>query len=215
MKMPIYTLDGKTAGETDLPEDIFGIQEINVGLMHQAYVRQMANARQANAHVRTRGEVSRTTAKWYRQKGTGRARHGSRSASQFVGGGKAHGPRNTKNPSLDMPRKMRQAALRHALSALVRDAQLVVVKDLTLSEQKTKVMAQALHTVTGTHKVLVLLLPEQEAEKRAIRNIDGATALNVNYLNIRDLFSHEKVVMSLAALESIRAHLSLSAKKEG
>jgi large subunit ribosomal protein L4 len=206
MQVPVLDFQGKKVGDADLPDSIFGV-EVNVGLMHQAYVRQMANARQANAHTKTRGEVSITKAKWYRQKGTGRARHGSRNAPIFVGGGRAHGPRNERNYTLDMPKKMRRAALRSALSALVRDSQIVVVNELTLSEAKTRLMQEYLDTVAGTQKALVLVTPEQQEAARAIRNLPRATALNVAYLNIRDLLSHEKVVISLAALDRIKAHL--------
>src|SRR3990172_10907754 len=91
MQVPVRNMAGDQVGTIELPADIFEV-EVNRGLVHQAYVRQMANARMGTAKTKTRGEVNRTTAKWYRQKGTGRARHGSRSAPIFVGGGVAHGP---------------------------------------------------------------------------------------------------------------------------
>jgi len=210
MQVPVLDKQGKKVGEADLPQDIFET-EVNVGLMHQAYVRQMANARQANAHTKTRGEVNLTTAKWYRQKGTGRARHGARSAPTFVGGGRAHGPRNERNYTKDMPKKMRRQALRAALSALARDAQIVVVDDITMPEPKTKVMQDTLTKVAGTENALVLFTAEQKETARSVYNLPKATALNVSYLNIRDLLRHEKVVISLAALDSIKAHLG----KEG
>jgi large subunit ribosomal protein L4 len=206
MQVPVLDRNGKQVSEVDLPDNIFGV-EVNVGLMHQAYVRQLANARQSNAHTQTRSEVDRTKAKWYRQKGTGRARHGSRSAPIFVGGGVAHGPRNNRNYKQDMPKKMRRQALRSALSALARDSQIVVVDDLNVSEPKTKLMAEIIYTVAGTKNALVLFTPEQAAAARATRNLARVTALHVGYLNIRDLLRHEKVVISLAALDSIKAHL--------
>lgn len=156
MQVPVLDHKGKKVEDIDLPEEIFGV-EVNVGLMHQAYVRQMANARQANAHTKTRSEVSLTKAKWYRQKGTGRARHGARSAPNFVGGGRSHGPRNDRNYKKDMPKKMRRKALCCALSALVRDEQLVIVKDIKLKEEKTRYMAEYVQAVAGTDKALVLL----------------------------------------------------------
>lgn len=206
MQIPVLDQRGQEVSQIDLPASIFEV-EVNVGLMHQAYVRQMANARQSNAHTKTRGEVSRTTAKWYRQKGTGRARHGARSAPIFVGGGKAHGPRNTRNYKLDMPKKMRRAALRSALSALLRDKQIVVINDIMPSELKTKSMKNILLNVAGTENALVLFTSEQKEASRAAHNLSQATALNVGYLNIRDLLRHDKVVISLAALEHIKAHL--------
>ncbi len=115
MKVPVRNMAGKEVDTIELPADIFEA-EINIDLMHQAYVRQMANARLGTHKTKTRGEVNRTKRKWYRQKGTGRARHGSRNAPIFVGGGVAHGPLPRKYRK-DMPKKMRRAALRSALSA--------------------------------------------------------------------------------------------------
>lgn len=206
MLVPVLDQNGQQTEEIELPESIFGAK-INVGLMHQAYVRQMANARQSNAHTKTRSEISRTKSKWYRQKGTGRARHGARNAPIFVGGGRAHGPRNTRNYKKDMPRKMRQAALRSALSALARDEQIVVVKSIEQELPKTKLMQAYLHRVAGTQNVLVLVTPEQKEAARSIYNLERTTALHVSYLNIRDLLRHEKVVISLDALEYIKLHL--------
>lgn len=206
MQVPVVNIQGKQVSTVDLPDTIFGI-EVNVGLMHQAYVRQMANARLSTAHTKTRGEVALTTAKWYRQKGTGRARHGARSAPTFVGGGRAHGPRNERNYKQDMPKKMRRKALRCALSALLRDNQIVVVDDLTLAENKTRVAEQTLRAVAGTANALVLYTPDQKELAASFRNLEKATPLHVGYLNIRDLLKHEKVVISLAALDSIKAHL--------
>ena len=117
MEVSVRNLAGDQVGTVDLPADIFEV-EVNVGLMHQAYVRQMANKRAGTHKTKSRSEINLTKAKWYRQKGTGRARHGARSAPIFVGGGVAHGPRPRKYTK-DMPRKMRRQALRCALSALV------------------------------------------------------------------------------------------------
>ena len=111
--------------------------------MHQAYVRQMANARLGTHKTKTRSEVKMTTAKMYRQKGTGRARHGAKNAPQFVGGGQAHGPVPHKYTK-DMPKKMARAALRNALSAAMLDDQLVIVDTLSVKVPKTKKMAKVL-----------------------------------------------------------------------
>lgn len=206
MEAPVFDKNGQEIRTIELPEDIFGI-EVNVGLMHQAYVRQMANARQSNAHTKTRGEVNLTKAKWYRQKGTGRARHGARSAPIFVGGGVAHGPRNNRNYKKQMPKKMRRKALRSAFSALMRDDQIVIVEDLDITEYKTKIMRDLLVTVAGTDNVLVFFTSEQKELARTVHNLAKATALNVGYLNIRDMLRHDKVVITLEALEHIQLHL--------
>src|SRR5512145_756774 len=142
MQFPVVNMSGQQVSTVDLPADIFEV-EVNVGLMHQAYVRQMANARLGTHSTQRRGEVSRTSAKWYRQKGTGRARHGSRDATQFVGGGRPKGPRPHKHIK-DMPKKMRRQAIRCALSALARDEQLIFVDGLSLEAPKTKEMRQIL-----------------------------------------------------------------------
>ncbi len=207
MKVPVRNMAGQEVDTIELPAEIFEAK-INVDLMHQAYVRQMANARLGTHKAKTRGEVNRTTAKWYRQKGTGRARHGSRRAPIFVGGGKAFGPR-PRSYNKDMPRKMRRAALRSALSALVRDDQLVVVDELAFSEAKTRAARDVLHNLTGDASTLVLLAGREEdvMVKRSVSNLAKARTLHARYLNIRDLFSHDKVIMPLASLEVIQSYL--------
>lgn len=204
MQVPVVNLSGQQVSTIDLPADIFEV-EINTGLMHQAYVRQMANARLGTASTQRRGEVNRTSAKWYRQKGTGRARHGSRDATQFVGGGRPKGPKPHKYTK-DMPRKMRQQAIRCALSALARDNQLVFVDRVALDAPKTKVMRQALNAVAGEDSsALVLLADRNENVERSIKNLDDARFLRVNYLNMRDLLRFDKVVIPLDALDVIKA----------
>lgn len=205
MKVPVRNMAGKEVSTVDLPAEIFEA-EVNVDLMHQAFVRQSANARLGTHKAKTRGEVNLTKAKWYRQKGTGRARHGARSAPIFVGGGKAFGPRPRKYTK-DMPKKMRRAALRCALSALVRDEQLVVIDEFTLAEAKTKAANQALQTLTEGASTLVLMSGNDVTVERSVRNLAYANTLDANYLNIRDLFTHDKVVMPLSALEIIGGFL--------
>lgn len=202
MEVPVRNMEGEQVKTVNLPEDIFGV-EINVGLMHQAYVRQMANARQGSHKAKTRGEVNRTTAKWYRQKGTGRARHGSRKAPIFVGGGVAHGPKTEKRYTKEMPRQMRRQALRCALSVLVRDDQLIVVEDINITEPKTKIMRDILNKLVGDASAIVLLGQRNENVERATYNLAKAMTLNAMYLNVRDLLSHDKVIMPLEALNVI------------
>lgn len=203
MQVPVIDHTGKQVSTIELPADIFEV-EVNTGLMHQAYVRQMANARLGTHKVQRRGEVSRTSAKWYRQKGTGRARHGSRDATQFVGGGRPKGPRPHKYTK-DMPKKMRRQAIRCALSALLRDNQIVVVRDLALDAPKTKAMRQLLDALVGADQsVLVLLGQRNENIERSVRNLDDAQTLRANYLNIRDLLQFDKVILPLDALDVIK-----------
>ena len=209
MEFTVKNLDGKDVTKTTLPDDIFGV-EVNVGLMHQAYVRQMANGRQGTAKAKTRSEIVRTKAKWYRQKGTGRARHGSRNAPIFVGGGVAHGPKLRKYTK-DMPKKMRRQALRCALSALVNDGQLVVVDKLELEDGKTKTMQGILNNLVGESSAVILLADSNPNVERGVRNMRNAMYLRASYLNIRDLLKHEKVIMPLDTLELINNWLGESA----
>ena len=204
MKVPVLNMSGKEINTIDLPADIFEV-EINMGLMHQAYVRQMANARLGTHKVKRRGEVNRTSAKWYRQKGTGRARHGSRDATQFVGGGRPKGPVPHKYTKA-MPRKMRQQAIRCALTVLLRDNQLVFVDGLKLDAPKTKDMRQILDAVAGKgNKTLVLVTHGQDNVVNSIHNLDRAHVIQVNYLNLRDLLQADRVVVPLDALEVIKS----------
>lgn len=203
MKFPVVDKTGSEVNQVDLPPEIFEA-EINVGLMHQAYVRQMANRRRGTHATKTRSKIRASKSKIYRQKGTGRARHGSRNAPIFVGGGIAHGPQPRKYTKA-MPKKMRRQAIRSTLSALVRDEQLVLVDDLTLDTPKTKEVARLLDAVAGTQNVLIVL-PRADRDGeiyRGARNLPNVTVLDAQYLNIRDLLKHNKVVMPLSALDVV------------
>ncbi len=206
MEVPVRNINGQQVGTTELAANIFEV-EVNVGLMHQAYVRQMANARLGTHKVKSRGEVNRTKAKWYRQKGTGRARHGSRNAPIFVGGGVAHGPKPRKYTK-NMPRKMRRKALRCALSVLAEEERLVIVDELTLDTPKTKAMGEIIRKLTGDgNSTLILLAEKDENVESSVRNLAEAQTLRASYLNIRDLLSFDKVIVPLSALEHIDAWL--------
>ena len=202
MQVPVLDINGKQIKTIDLPADIFEV-EINLGLMHQAYVRQMANRRLGTHKVQRRSEVSRTTAKMYKQKGTGRARHGSRSATQFVGGGRPMGPQ-PRDYTQDMPKKMRRGAIRSALSALARDNQLVFVDSMAIADSKTKEANRILKTLAGDQSKLVLVTGTEDDVKRSVNNLDDAKTLNVRYLNIRDLLQFDRVIVPLAALDVIK-----------
>ena len=202
MQVSVLNMDGKQVDTIELPSDIFEI-EINVGLMHQAFVRQLANARLGTHKTKSRGEIRASKAKIYRQKGTGRARHGAKSAPIFVGGGVAHGPRPRKYTQ-KMPKKMRRKAIRCALSALARDGQLVFVDKLEMDAPKTQTMRAILDTLTEGDSALVLLADANENVQRSVSNLDDAMYLRANYLNIRDLLKFDKVIIPLDALDVIR-----------
>jgi large subunit ribosomal protein L4 len=205
MLIPMYDMKGEKVEDVELRADIFEAP-INVPLMHQAFERQRANARVGTHKAKTRGEVRRTNRKWYRQKGTGRARHGDRGANLFVGGGVAHGPA-PRDYSKKMPRKMQRAALRSALSVKAQEDQIVVVETLDLEAPKTKLMASALETLGMEGSVLLLLPDQDELVERSARNLPQVKILNANYLNIRDLLSHDKILMSVGTLQVIEQNL--------
>ena len=203
MEFPVMNAAGAEVSKVDLPADIFEAK-INVGLMHQAYVRQMANARQGSHKTLSRGEVRMTGAKWYRQKGTGRARHGAQSAPIFVGGGLAHGPK-PRDYSKKMPKKMRRGAIRSTLSTLVRDDQLVRVDRLDMDAPKTKTMLGVIEALAGDKSALVVVTAEQKAVRKSVSNLARAHSILANYLNVRDLLKYDKVILSLDALEVIKS----------
>jgi large subunit ribosomal protein L4 len=208
MEVNVLNMQGKKVDTVELPAKIFEAS-INVDLMHQAYVRQMANARLGTHSTKTRGEVSGGGRKPWRQKGTGRARQGSTRAAQWVGGGKIHTPK-PRNYDKKMPHKMRLAALRSALSVKAAASEIVVLDELKLDEPKTRLMADALDKVVGESTALILV-PEKNADfdvvELSARNLPDAKTLLVSYLNIRDLLGYEKVVLPLQALNKITEHL--------
>ena len=208
MKVDVLDLEGKKLREVELPSAIFEAP-INVDLMHQAYVRQMANARLGTHETKVRSEVSGGGAKPWKQKGTGRARQGSRRAAQWVGGGRIHTP-HPRSYEQRMPKKMRQAALRSALSAKAADAGVVVIDEFSLSEAKTRVMAQTLKNLVGASTALVLLPEKGEAYDlvtKTTNNLGDTKVLLAGYLNIRDLFGYDKLILPVKALDALVANL--------
>jgi large subunit ribosomal protein L4 len=206
MKVSVLNVAGREVGTVELPPSIFEAK-INRDLMHQALVRQLANARRGTHKTQSRSEVSRTTAKWYRQKGTGRARHGSKRAPIFVGGGVAHGPR-PRAYTKDMPRKMRRAALRSALSVKAGSGDIVVVDKLEMAQPKTREMNQVLERLTGSASTLLLMADRDENVELSARNLREVKTLRANYVNVRDLLGHTKIVMPLSALDVLQGFLS-------
>lgn len=207
MVVDVFNMEGQKVNTIDLPSDIFEAP-VHVDLMHQAYVRQMANARLGTHDTKTRNEVSGGGRKPWRQKGTGRARQGSTRAAQWVGGGKIHTPHPHKYTQ-SMPQKMRRAALRSALSVKAAEAGIVMVDEMKLAEPKTRLMVKALSNLVGDASALILI-PEKELYDLVIRstnNIPDAKIMLANYLNIRDLLAFDKVVMPVATLDVIKATL--------
>jgi large subunit ribosomal protein L4 len=208
MKVDVLNMKGEKVKTVDLPAEIFEAP-VNVDLMHQAYIQQMANARLGTHKTKTRSEVSGGGKKPWKQKGTGRARQGSTRAPQWVHGGKIHTPRPRKYTQ-HMPLKMRRAALRSALTAKAAGSDLVVVDELMLSEPKTRLMAQALNALVGDATVLILVADkdaEYDVVSRSSNNLPDARLLMASYLNIRDLLGYDKLVMPLKALDVLKSFL--------
>ncbi|MBP8002176.1 MAG: 50S ribosomal protein L4 [Chloroflexi bacterium] len=207
MEVSVLNTSGQEVGRIELPASIFSAK-VNRGLMHQALVYQLVNARRGTHKTKTRAEVSRTTAKVYKQKGTGNARHGSKKAPIFVGGGIAHGPQ-PRDYVKRMPRKMRRAALRSALSVKAGDGNIVVLDDLQLSVPKTKDMVGIVARLVGTESALVLLPGQNVNVELSARNLPHVKALRAHYLNMRDLLGHEKLVLPLSALDVLKSFLEV------
>lgn len=207
MVVDVFNMEGQKVSTVELSPSIFDAP-IYVDLMHQAFVRQMANARLGTHNTKTRKYVSGGGHKPWRQKGTGRARSGSSRSPVWAKGAKVHTPHPRSYVQL-MPKKMRRAALRSALSVKAAQSGLVVVDQLALNEPKTRLMAKALDALVGNNSALVLV-PEQEAYEgviRSTRNLPDAKILLAGYLNIRDLLQFDKIVLPLSALDVIQTNL--------
>jgi large subunit ribosomal protein L4 len=208
MKVDVFDMEGKKVKQVELPAAVFEAP-INVDLMHQAYVRQMANARLGTHETKTRSDVSGGGRKPWRQKGTGRARQGSTRAVQWKGGGRIHTP-HPRGYEQSMPKKMRRAALRSALSAKAADSGIVVVDEIAISEPKTRIIAQALGNLVGASSALILLPEKDQAYETVMRsavNLADTKILLAGYVNIRDLLGYDKVVLPLKSLDVLTAHL--------
>jgi large subunit ribosomal protein L4 len=208
MKVDVLDVKGKKLREVELPAKVFEAP-VNVDLMHQAYVRQMANARLGTHETKVRSEVAGGGRKPWKQKGTGRARQGSTNAAQWVGGGRIHTPHN-RDYTLRMPKKMRQAALRSALSVKAAEAGIVVVDGFDFKEPKTRIMAEALGNLVGEGTVLVLMPANDQDYATIMRstiNIENAKVLLASYLNVRDILTFDKVVLPIKTIDALVAHL--------
>ncbi len=207
MQATVYNLNGEVVRTVDLDEFIFGIKP-NMAVMHQALVRQHANARQGTASTKTRAEVSGGGRKPYRQKGTGNARQGSRRAPHYRGGAVVFGPKPRKYTK-DMPKKMRRLAVRSALSLKVLENNLVLVESWEGLEPRTKAMETTLNALNlGGGKVLVVTPENDQTLYRATGNLERVKTLLANYLNMDDMFKYQKIVMPLGAIETISRYLS-------
>lgn len=197
--IPVYSLTGRTAGTLTLPKEIFGAK-INKNLLAQAVRVYMTNQKNLTAFTKTRGEVKGSTAKIYRQKGTGRARHGARTAPIFVGGGITFGPK-PRVVRLSLPQKMKKAALVSALSSKKTNKQILGLSGLEKASGKTKEMSKLLDKLSIKNGLIVT---DQKKIIRAVRNIPGIFTKAVNQLNAYEVLKHQMLLVSKEAVEGLK-----------
>ncbi len=200
-KVAVYNIEGASVGEIELDENIFGI-EINKALLHQVVRMQLNNKRQGTQSVQTRAEVRGGGAKPWRQKGTGRARHGSTRSPIWVGGGVTFAPK-PRDYSFRIPKKMRRLALKSALSSKVENSQILVLDELKLEQPKTKEMVKVLKNLNVDGKALVVLPEKDETVARASGNIQGVKLASVNTLNVLDILNYDKFIITKEAAQKV------------
>ena len=205
IQVETINLTGIKAEKTSLPSKIFGVK-INPILMAQAVKIYLSNQRTARAHAKTRSEVDRTTAKWFRQKGTGRARHGSRSAPIFVGGGKAHGPTGTQNYHQDLPKKMAKNALFSALSVKAKDQQIIVLVGFDKAKKTQELAKIVAHLLKTKKDKLLLVLPQKApVSSRVANNIQNLDLTNSCSLNPYAVLRANNILITKEAIVDMEA----------
>ncbi len=204
----LYNIKGETVGSLELEKSLFDVA-LNPILVHEAVVAQEANSREAIAHTKTRGEVAGSSKKPWKQKGTGRARHGSTKSPIWIGGGITFGPRNDRNFSLKINKKAKRTALAMVLSEKVASNCFIVVDEFSLPEGKTKELSSILKNLPlekkagSLAKILIVLPPEEKTIAKAAKNLKGISTMPTNTLNVVDLLKTEKVLVSKAAIDLI------------
>jgi large subunit ribosomal protein L4 len=207
MKIDVIKLDGGKAGTVDLDDAIFGIDVIRGDILQRVVTWQLAKRRAGTHKIQVRNEVSRTSKKMYKQKGTGGARHGSRRAAQFVGGAKAHGP-VVRSHAFDLPKKIRAMALRHALSSKAKAGSLIVLDNVALTDPKTAGL-RATFDKMGLKNALVIAGPEVDGNfKLAARNIPNIDVLPNAGLNVYDVLRRHTLVLTKDAVDAISARFA-------
>lgn len=201
MQVDVHDVGGTVVGQTELDETVWGI-EPNIGVMHQALLRQLANKRQGTHDTKTRAEVRGGGAKPWSQKGTGRARQGSIRSPQWTGGGVVWGPHPRKYTQA-MPRQMRRLAIRSALSAKVRDDRMTVVDGLDAVEPKTKAMKAVLETMPASRSILIVTPDNGHMIRRGAGNLPNVYTIQAAYLNVRDVLKYDRLIVTREAIPVI------------
>ena len=201
MEVPVYSLTKEVVKHIEISDDVFGVP-FNQAVVHQAMVRQRANARQGTASTKTRGEVSGTTKKLFRQKGTGSARAGSIKSPLRRGGGITFGPK-PRSYRQAMPKKMRQLALRCVLSAKAGDGELMILEQLKLDEPKTKEMVRILVALGVDSSALIATSEPEENIVKSARNLPGIKTIPASLLNVIDILSYKMLLMTEVAVRKV------------
>jgi large subunit ribosomal protein L4 len=203
MKASVTTLDATTAGEVELADAIFGL-EPRPDLIHRMVRYQLLKRMAGTHHAQDRSEVAVTGKKMYKQKGTGGARHGDKSVPQWRGGGKAHGPK-PRSHAVDMPKKVRALALRHALSAKAKSGDIVVLDKASSSEGKTGALRQQFAKLALDNALIIDGAELDIGFARAARNIPNIDLLPIQGINVYDILRRRKLVLTKAAVEALEA----------
>ena len=201
-KLDVYNMEGAVTGSIELSDDIFGI-EPNQDVLHRVVLNQLANRRQGTHSTKTRSEVRGGGKRPYRQKGTGRARHGSTRSAQYVGGGIIFGPK-PRDYSYTLPKKVRRLAMKSALSGKVAASSMIVVDKLELSEIKTKTMVKVLEKLGADKSALVVTAARDEIVEKSTRNIANIKTALVNTINVYDILKYDKFVITEEAVRKVQ-----------
>ena len=197
-KVQVFDTEGKDVGTVELPEAVFGVRP-HTAVMHEVLLAQLAAKRSGTHSTKTRGEVAGSTRKIYRQKGTGRARHGSRKAPIFRGGGITFGPK-PRDYAQDTPRKVRRLAVRSALSAKARDGRVLVVEPLGLTAPRTRAVVQLLDRLPVAGKTLLVTPAADELLLRSAANVRGVTVRAAAAVSLRDVLAADYLVLTRSAV---------------
>ncbi len=199
--LSVHNIKGENIGEVSLRNSIFNTK-VNKYLVHQAVKRYLANRRRGTASTKNRSEVRGGGAKPWKQKGTGRARAGTNSSPIWVGGGIVFGPA-PRDYSFSLPKKMKVAALKSALSDKLENKEIIIIDKLSIKENKTSKMIEILKNLQAFKKPLIIIEKEDNGIAQAVRNIKGAQVLPVSKINTYDLINHEKIIITKKALKRI------------
>lgn len=199
-KVTVFKQDGTQAGDVELNATVFGI-EPNTHVLHEAVLMQRASMRQGTHAVKNRSEVRGGGRKPWAQKGTGRARQGSIRSPQWVGGGVAFGPTKERNYSYKLPKKVRRLALRSALSSKVQEDSLVILESIAIEAPKTKEIINLLNALKVEQKTLIVTTEKDENVIRSANNLKSVKVLTVTEINVLDLLTHDKLIITKDAAE--------------